>query len=110
MSTQQVDDEGNIWFMSSIKSDKNAEIANNKMVQLFYSNPGNMEYLSVLGAATITTDRQKIEELWSTFANAWFQDGKEDADISVIKVVPQTAYYWDTKNSKMIVSFPPTAP
>ncbi len=26
MSTQQVDDQGNIWFMSSIKSNKNAEI------------------------------------------------------------------------------------
>ncbi|MEO5571145.1 MAG: pyridoxamine 5'-phosphate oxidase family protein [Bacteroidia bacterium] len=102
MHTQQVDDDGNIWFMSSIKSDKNAEIAQNNSVQLFYSNPGNSEYLSVLGNATISTDRNKIEELWSPFAKAWFQDGKDDADISLIKVVPQTAYYWDTKSNKMI--------
>lgn len=102
MSTQQVDDEGNIWFMSSIKSDKNAEIALNNSVQLFYSNPGNSEYLSVLGNATVSTDRKKIDELWTPIAKAWFTDGKDDKDISVIKVTPHTAYYWDTKSNKMI--------
>jgi general stress protein 26 len=102
MSTQQVDDEGNIWFMSSLKSDKNAEIKQNNSVQLFYSNPGNSEYLSVLGNATISTDRKKIKELWTPFAKAWFQNGENDADISLIKVAPQTAYYWDTKSNKMI--------
>lgn len=102
MSTQKVDDEGNIWFMSSIKSDKNKEILQNNTVQLFYSNTSNYEFLSVLGSATIHTDREKIYEMWTPFAKAWFEDGKDDADISLIKVTPQSAYYWDTKNNKMI--------
>lgn len=102
MTTQKVDDAGNIWFMSSIKSDKNSEILQNKSVQLLYSNPSNFEFVSVLGDATILTDRKKIFEMWTPFAKAWFKDGKDDADISLIKVVPQTAYYWDTKNNKMI--------
>ena len=102
MSTQKVDEQGNIWFMSSIKSDKNAEIAQNNAVQLFYSNPSDYEFVSVLGTATILTDREKIYEMWTAFAKAWFKDGKDDADISLIKVTPQSAYYWDTKNNKMI--------
>jgi len=102
MSTQKVDDQGNIWFMSSIKSDKNAEIKENGIVQLFYSNPSNYEFLSVFGHASIHTEREKIYELWTPFAKAWFNDGKDDADISLIKVTPETAYYWDTKNNKMI--------
>jgi len=102
MSTQKVDEEGNIWFMSSIKSDKNKEVEENSIVQLFYSNPSNYEFLSVFGHASIHTDREKIYELWTPFAKAWFDDGKDDVDISLIKVIPETAYYWDTKNNKMI--------
>ena len=47
MATQEVDDEGNIWFMSDRDSDKNKHIENDDLVQLFYSNTGNYEYLSV---------------------------------------------------------------
>jgi general stress protein 26 len=102
MSTQKVDDEGNIWFMSSIKSGKNAEIEEDNAVQLFYSNSSSFEFLSVYGNAMILTDRDKIYEMWTPFAKAWFEDGKDDADISLIKIVPQSAYYWDTKNNKII--------
>jgi len=102
MSTQKVDEQGNIWFMSSIKSGKNEEIAQDNTVQLFYSNPSSYEFLSVLGTASIVTDREKIHEMWTPFAKAWFEDGKDDVDISLIKVTPQSAYYWDTKNNKMI--------
>jgi len=103
MSTQKVDDEGNIWFMSSIKSNKNAEIVqDNNEVQLFYANSSDYEFLTVHGKASISTDRAKIHELWTPFAKAWFKDGKDDADISLIKIAPQSAYYWDTKNNKMI--------
>lgn len=102
MSTQKVDKEGNIWFMSSLKSDKNADIEEDSTVQLFYSNPSSYEFLTVTGNATIYTDREKIYELWTPFAKAWFKDGKDDTDISLLKVTPQSAYYWDTKNNKVI--------
>ncbi len=102
MSTQKVDDEGNIWFMSSIKSGKNAEIEKDNSVQLFYSNPSNYEFLSVYGTATIHTDRVKIYEMWKPFAKAWFKDGKDDEDISLLKITPQSSYYWVTKNNKII--------
>jgi len=102
MSTQQVDEQGNIWFMSSIKSGKNVEIEQNNEVQLFYANPSNYEFLTVHGTATIHSDREKIHEMWTPFAKAWFKDGKDDTDISLIKITPQSAYYWDTKNNKIV--------
>ena len=47
MATQEVDEEGNIWFMSDRNSDKNREIDNDDRIQLFYSHTGNYEYLSI---------------------------------------------------------------
>lgn len=102
MSTQKVDDEGNIWFMSGKDSDKNMHIAEDKRVHIFYQNKGNSEYLSVYGNAEISTDREKIKEMWTPIAKAWFEEGVDDPDITLIKVVPENAHYWDTKNNKMI--------
>ena len=102
MATQEVDDDSNIWFMSSKSSNKHIDIKHDDRVQLFYSHTGNYEYLSIFGKATIVNDRNKIEELWTPMAKTWFEQGKDDPDIELIKVTPENAYYWDTKNSKMV--------
>jgi general stress protein 26 len=102
MSTQSVDNEGNLWFLSSKSSHKNFEIGDDARVQLFYASRGNSEYLSVYGRAEVLRDHDKIEEIWSPVAKAWFQQGKDDPDLSVIKVVPEDIYYWDTKNGRMV--------
>ena len=102
MATQEVDEEGNIWFMSDRNSDKNKQIENDDQVQLFYSHTNNYEYLSVFGKAKIVNNRSKNAELWTPMAKTWFKEGKDDPNISLIKVIPEDAYYWDTKNNKMV--------
>lgn len=102
MATQEVDEEGNLWFMSDKDSVKNLQIENDDQVQLFYSHTGSYEYLSIFGHAEIIHDRKKIEELWTQMAKTWFKEGKDDPKISLIKVIPEDAYYWDTKNNKMV--------
>jgi general stress protein 26 len=105
MSTQQVDDEGNIYFLSDRNSDKNKEIQQDSHVQLFYSDPSKASFLVVNGFAVAFYDRQKIEELWKPLLKTWFQGGPDDPNLSVIKVKPELAYYWDTKGNKMVNFF-----
>lgn len=102
MATQEVDDDGNIWFLSGKDSHKNQDVQQDHQVQLIYANPDKSEYLSVTGMATIYTDREKIEAVWSPMAKAWFTEGKDDPNLTVIRVRPQQGYYWDTKNGKMV--------
>lgn len=102
MSRQEVDEEGNIWFFSVIDSDKNRAIQKNNVVQLFFSHPGKSSYLIVNGLAEVILDRKKIEELWTPIAKAWFAKGKDDPTISLLKVNPSSAYYWDTEGNKMV--------
>lgn len=102
MATQEVDEEGNIWFMSDRNSNKDYEIEKDNRVQLFYSNTSNYEYLSIYGHAQLVNDRSKIEELWTPMAKTWFKEGKDDPAIQLIKVTPADVYYWDTKNNKMV--------
>ncbi|WP_205685687.1 pyridoxamine 5'-phosphate oxidase family protein [Flavipsychrobacter stenotrophus] len=104
MSSQQVDDEGNVWFLSKKGSDKDFDIKRDDKVQLLYSLSSHSGFMSVQGKATTTDDQAKIDELWTPIAKVWFPEGKEDPSISVIKVTTDGGYYWDTEHGK-VVSF-----
>lgn len=105
MTTQQVDDEGAFWFFSSRSSHKNNELEADARVQLLFANTSASEYLTVYGRAAILDDRKKIEEMWSPAVKAWFQGGKDDPDLTLIKVTPEHAYYWEPKQNKMVTLF-----
>ena len=101
MSVQEVDEEGNLWFISSAESNKNFDIGADDRVQLYFMNNSNAEYLSIYGRARIYKDRATIEDKWSNMANAWF-DGKNDPDVTIIRVSPEQTFYWDTKYGKIV--------
>ena len=102
MSTQEVDDSGNLWFLSDKDSTKNMEINDDDHVQLLFSGSAHSDFLSVYGKATILYDKEKIKELYEPIVKAWFKEGKDDPNISVIKVAPEEGYYWDTKHGKLV--------
>ncbi len=105
MGTQGVDEQGNIWFFSAINSDKNREITQDKHVQLFYSHPGKSSYVVVNGEAEVIIDRAKTGELWTPLVKTWFKEGKDDPNLSLIKVNTKSAYYWDVEGNQMVNFF-----
>jgi general stress protein 26 len=98
MHVQDVDDEGNLWFLSARDSRKNQELAMDPSVRLYFQGSKHSDFMQLNGTATISTDREKIKELWSPIAKTWFTEGVDDPRISVIKVMPSQGYYWDTKH------------
>lgn len=98
MSVMQVDEEGNLWFLSAKDSRKNQELAVDPSVKLYFQGSTHADYMQINGTAAISTDREKIKELWSPIARPWFTEGVDDPRISVIKVTPAQGYYWDTKH------------
>lgn len=102
MALQEVDDGGNLWFISSAKSNKNFEIKHDDEVQLIFSKNADAHFLSLFGKAVIYKDKAHIDDVWTPVAKTWFEEGKDDPNVTVIKVETVDAYYWDTKNGKMI--------
>ena len=88
MSLRETDEEGNLWFLSSSESNKNFEILEDNRVQLLFMNNVSSEYLSVYGKAYIYQDKNTIEEKLTPLASAWFEEGKDDPKVSVIRVTP----------------------
>ena len=102
MSAIKVCDQGNMWFFSEKDSDKNKAIDNDENMQLFFSHPAKGSFLVVNGEEEIILDKSKIEEMWTSAAKIWFEEGKDDPNIAIIKVIPTTEYYWDTNGNRMI--------
>ena len=101
MSSQQVDDEGNVWFLSDKNSSKNKAIHHDDRVELLYAH-GTDKFMLLHGTASISTDKDKIKELWNPIAKIWFTEGVDDPAVSAIKVAFHDGYYWDTKHGKMV--------
>jgi general stress protein 26 len=80
MSTKKVDDQGNIWFLSNKNSTHNQHISKDAHLHLIYADKSDMQFLNVHGTASITTDKNIIDELYGSGDDAWF-DGKEDPNI-----------------------------
>ena len=102
MSVQKVDENGVCWFLSADDSHKNLELLKDSSVQLLFQGSDYSDYLTLYGKASISKDKAKIKELWEPIIKTWFTGGVDDDRITVIKVVPVEAYYWDTKHGEMV--------
>lgn len=102
MAVQKIDEEGNTLFLSASDSKKNKEIAADPGVQMLFQGSDYSDFLTVYGTASISRDKAMIHELWNPMLKTWFTEGKDDPRITVIKVAPVEAYYWDTKHVQVI--------
>jgi len=105
MSRQEVDEDGNIWFLLSTESGTYRNLQGNTHVSILYSDVKGYHFLSVNGVAEISQDRARIEKYWNKFIEAWFEKGKEDPRIRVLKVRVGDAHYWDSKSNKLVTFF-----
>jgi len=88
-------DSNAIYFLTDARRHKDEEIARSPEVNLSFADAGDQKYVSLSGRASISNDRAKIRELFSTPAKAWW-DSAEDPNIRVLKVIPDDAEFWNS--------------
>ena len=102
MATQEADFDGTLWFFTKKSTGKVHSIENDQHVNLAYSKPDDQNYVSVAGTATIVEDRAKIHELWTPAMKAWFSEGVDDPEITLIRVDVDSAEIWDSPSSPVV--------
>ena len=88
-----------IWFIGHKPSETVDNIKQNPEVNLAYVTQESDKYLSICGTAELVEDEEKLNELWSVMYNAYFEQGKDDPKVQLIKVVPHGAEYWANGNA-----------
>jgi len=109
MATQEKEFDGVLWFMTRQDSGKVNEIRHDAQVNLTYAD-GKETFVSISGHAAVSRDRKKIDDLWNPLYKAWFPGGKDDPEITVLRVDVEEAEYWDApanavvRNVKMLTA------
>jgi len=88
-------EEGAIYFLMDVRRRKVEAIRKQPRVHLAFSHPGRQKYVSLHGDAEVSSDRVKVNELWSIAAKVWWRTS-DDPNICVIKVTPIEGEYWDS--------------
>lgn len=94
MDTQQVDDEGMFWFLASRSSPLVGEVHGHPAICLTYASHSRNTYVCVTGQAQEMHDQAKISELWSPEHATYFRGGREDPDLTLLRVTPGHAEIW----------------
>lgn len=88
------ENDGQLWFFTSIDSAKVSEVANDVRASVAFSDTGKDAYVAVSGTADIVNDRQRIHKLWTPFAKPWFPNGPDDPNLALLRVHAERAEYW----------------
>jgi general stress protein 26 len=99
MANQDVEFDGDVWFIAERDSVKVRNIQANPQVNVAYSSSDS--WVSVSGTAAVVDDQAKLAELWDTFTDAWMEGGPENPNNILIRVRADSAEYWDTPGSKV---------
>lgn len=87
--------EGAIYFLTDIHGHADQQVVEFPKVSISFADHKHAKYVAMAGKATISNDRERIKEIWSPFAKAWW-DSPDDPAIRIIRFVPQDAELWDS--------------
>lgn len=105
MATQVLDEntfDGKLWFFTMRDSLKVHNIEHDQHVNLAYSEPSDQKYVSVIGKAMLSEDKQLMKKLWNPTYKAFFPEGLNDPQILLIGVEVEKAEMWDSPSSKVV--------
>lgn len=74
MANQKPAGDADLWFVTTDGTAKLADLSHDPHVNLSYYRDSNGEWIPVSGVATVSRDRAKIRELYSSDWKAWFPD------------------------------------
>lgn len=86
--------ERSIFFFTEDPSPKTEEISRHPDVNVAVAADGD-GYLSMSGRASIDRNQVRIDQLWNPWAEAWFEGGRKDPRVALLRVDVDTVELWD---------------
>jgi len=90
---------GPIWFFTSKDTDLARALGESHRAQIHFSSKGHELFAAVHGTLSSLDDRATIERLWNPWVAAWFEGGKDDPRLLLLRFEPERAQVWLNENS-----------
>jgi general stress protein 26 len=102
--TAQLDDglgkrRGLIYFFTAKDTDLVQEMGERHQAMINFAAKGHDLFATVEGELFLHDDRATIDRLWSRFVAAWFESGKNDPNLQLLRFQPRDAQIWLNEHS-----------
>lgn len=101
MITEDVTEDGELWFFTSDDSGKAQDIAAEHGVNVCYADPKSDRYVSVSGNGTLVHDAEKLHDKWDPALTRFFPQGLDDPHLALLCVRIEYAEFWDKTLGRM---------
>ena len=98
MAVADAEQDGELWFVTGKSSEKTHEVKNDPRA-LVTGQQGGL-YVTLNGSLDVIQDRAKIAALWKETWKAWFPEGKDDPNITLLRLRPESGEYWDNTGAQ----------
>jgi general stress protein 26 len=101
MTAQLMDgaDEGPIYIFTAKDTDLAEALGERHDAIMHFADKGHDLFAAVHGQLIADNDRATIEKLWNPFVAAWFEGGKDDPNLQLLRFEPEEAKIWLNENS-----------
>lgn len=114
MTAQFEDDHSPIWFFASADNDLIGLLARNDRAIATFTDKGHDLFATVHGRLSLDMDPAVIDRLWNPFIAAWFEGGRDDPKLRLLRLDAEKAEIWLNENNflagvKMALGIDPKA-
>ena len=101
MTAQLGDREGRgpIWFFTAKDNDLVQAMGQGSRAMLQFVAKGHEIFASLQGKLVPDNDPATIDRLWNRFVAAWYEGGRDDPELQLIRFDPDAAQFWLNGNS-----------
>ena len=95
--TAQLDsdeDRGPIYFFTSRDTELVAELQADSRAIATFASKGHNVFATIHGTLSADNDRAVIDRLWNSYVAAWYEQGKDDPKLQLIRLDPERAQIW----------------
>lgn len=99
--TAQFDDDNpsSLWFYTSKDNRIVSGMAGNTVAMAQYASKGHDLFACISGTLSVEMDRSKIDKFWSNAVEAWYDGGKADPSLLMIRMDLRSAEVWKSDMS-----------
>ena len=99
MTAQFEDDRSPIWFFTSKDNGLVRLLAEgHRAIATFVSKDHDL-FATVHGSLSIDTNRATVDRLWNRFVAAWYEGGKDDPKLALLRLDAEGAEVWLNESS-----------
>lgn len=93
------DEGGPIWFFTSEETDLAEKVKGERRAFFALVSKGHEVFGTVHGTLVHDLDREMVDRLWNPFVAAWYEDGKDDPKLRLLRFDPDSAQLWRNGSS-----------